>query len=185
MEILTMRFPHLSEMIFDHLDNHSLANCKVVSKAWSIYIGEQKFYGIRIIKETVKKFHQLSKPWFEVFKKGNTENIMDLINCFNQFSEGRKRKPNYSYEFDSEVTPLHISAGAGNILLYKAIHKFAKNKQPKTEHGFEPVIYAINKSHEEMAVFIIQRMVDKNPESKYGFKLNFISLLNSNNNVSL
>ena len=80
-----MRFPHLSEMIFDHLDNQSLANCKIVSKIWSIYIGEQKFYGIRIIRETIKKYHKLSKPWFEVFKKGSTENIMDLKNCFDQF----------------------------------------------------------------------------------------------------
>ena len=169
MEVLTIRFSHLSEMIFDHLDNHSLANCKVVSKAWSIYIGKQKFYGIRIIKETVKKFHRLSQPWFEVFKKANTENITELKSCLNHFHEVRKQKSHGVFNCNKEVTPLHVSAGAGNILLYESIHKFAKNKQPKTEHGFEPVIYAINKSHEEMAVFIIQRMVDKNPESKYGF----------------
>ena len=169
MEVLNIRFPHLSEMIFDHLDNHSLANCNVVSKAWSIYIGEQKFYGIRIIKETVKKFHRLSQPWFEVFKKANTENIVELKSCLNHFHEVRKQKRHGVFNCNKEVTPLHVSAGAGNILLYESIHKFAKNKQPKTEHGFEPVIYAINKSHEEMAVFIIQRMVDKNPESKYGF----------------
>ena len=169
MEVLNIRFPHLSEMIFDHLDNHSLANCNVVSKAWSIYIGEQKFYGIRIIKETVKKFHRLSQPWFEVFKKANTENIVELKSCLNHFHKVRKQKRHGVFNCNKEVTPLHVSAGAGNILLYESIHKFAKNKQPKTEHGFEPVIYAINKSHEEMAVFIIQRMVDKNPESKYGF----------------
>ena len=42
-----MRFPHVSEIIFDHLDNQSLANCNIVSKTWSIYIREQKFYAIR------------------------------------------------------------------------------------------------------------------------------------------
>ena len=60
METLNLRFPHLSEMIFDHLDNQSLSNCKNVRKTWSIYIGEQKFYGIRNIKEAVKNFHKLS-----------------------------------------------------------------------------------------------------------------------------
>jgi ankyrin repeat protein len=169
MEVLTMRFSHLSEMIFDHLDNHSLANCKVVSKAWSIYIGEKKFYGIRIIKETVKKFYTLSQPWFEVFKKANTENIIELKSCLDHFYELTKQKHHGVFKCNKEVTPLHVSAGAGNSLLYETIHKFAKNKQPKTEDGFEPVIYAINRSHEEMAVFIIKRMVDKNPESKYGF----------------
>ena len=86
MEILTMRFPHLSEMIFDHLDNQSLANCNIVSKTWSIYIKEQKFYAIRIIKETVLNVsNKLSKPWFEVFKKANTDNLMEVKFCLDQF----------------------------------------------------------------------------------------------------
>ena len=169
METIILRFPHLSEMIFDYLDNQSLANCKIVSKTWSIYIGEQKFYGIRNLKETVKKFHKLSKPWFEIFKKGNTENIKELRNCFNQFFEGRKQKPNFVYEFDKEVSPLHVSAGAGNILLYQSIHKFAENKQPRTEDGHEPVIYAIYRGHVKMALFIIERMIDKNPVAENGW----------------
>ena len=129
METLTLKFPHLSEMIFDHLNNQSLYNCKIVSKTWSIYIGDQKFYGVRIIKETVKKFHKLSEPWLEVFKKANSGNIMELRNCLDQFYEERREKRH----FNKEVTPLHVSANAGNILLYKAIHKLAKNKQPRTE----------------------------------------------------
>ena len=165
-----MRFPHLSESIFDQLDNQSLTNCKIVSKIWSIYIGEQKFYGLRIIKETVQKFHRLSKPWFEVFKKANTENIMELRNCLDIFGEDqRKAKKCYFTNLNKEITPLHVSADAGNILLYEAIHKFAKDKQPRTENGIEPIIYAIAKDHVKMALIIIQRNVDKNPESKNGF----------------
>jgi hypothetical protein len=162
METMIMRFPHLSEMIFDRLDNHSLANCKIVSKTWSIYIGEQKFYGIRILKEIVKKFHKLSKSWFEVFQKANTKTIMELKNCFNQSYEGRKQKP-------KEVTPLHVSAASGNILLYESIHKFAKTKQPRTEDGHEPVVYAIFRGHVKMALLIIERMIDKNPVAENGW----------------
>ena len=167
METLNLRFPHLSEMIFDHLDNQSLSNCKIVCKTWSIYIGEQKFYGIRNIKETVKKFHKLSKPWFEVFKKANTEIIMELRNFLNQLYE--KLRNNLTpcvLRINKEVTPLHICAGAGNILLYEAIHKIVKNKQPRTENGHEPIVYAVINGHVKMAEFIIQRSVDKNPESK-------------------
>ena len=165
METLILRFPHLCEMIFDNLDNQSLFNCKVVSKVWSIYIGEQKFYGIRSIKETVKQFYKLSKPWFEVFKKANTENILELRNCFNQFQKEGRQIYN---KFNKEVTPLHVCASAGNILLYEAIHKLAENKQPRTEDGFEPVFYSIKEGNVEMTEFIIQRSVDKNPESKDG-----------------
>ena len=175
MEILTARFPHLSEMIFDHLDNRSLDNCKVVSKTWSIYIEEQKFYGIRVIKKIVfknfwgfghEKFHKLSKPWFEVLKKGSTDLIMQLRKCFDQF-EGRLLLE--TVYINREVTPLHVSAGAGNILLYESILRIAKNKQPRTEDGFEPIIYAINNHRVKMALFIIERMVDKNPEAKNGW----------------
>ena len=165
METLTIRFPHLSEVVFDYLDNQSLAKCTIVSKTWNIYIVEQKFYGIRIIKETVERFHKLSNPWFEVFKKANTENIVELKNCFDQFDKQRKQKPR---RFVKEITPLHVSAGAGNILLYEAIHKLAKNKQPRTEDGLEPVIYAINRGHVKMALFIIENTFDKNPKSKCG-----------------
>ena len=118
METLTTRFPHLSELIFNHLDNQSLASCKIVSKNWSIYIEEQKFYAIRIIEETVKKYHKLSKPWFEVFKKARTETIMELRNCINQFYENERVCQCSCRCSDKGFTPLHISAGVGNILLY-------------------------------------------------------------------
>ena len=151
MEILTMRFPHLSEMIFDHLDNQSLADCNIVSKTWSIYIGEQKFYVIRIIKETVLGVsNKLSKQWFEVFKKANTYNIMELKFCLDQFL-----KENC---FNEGCTPLHIAAGVGNIMLYESIHKLAKNKQPRLEKGLKlpPIAYAIRNGHVKMAEFITQ-----------------------------
>ena len=149
MEILTMRFPHLSEMIFDHLDNQSLADCNIVSKTWSIYIGEQKFYAIRIIKETVLGVsNKLSKQWFEVFKKANTYNIMELKFCLDQFL-----KENC---FNEGCTPLHIAAGVGNIFLYESIHELAKNKQQGTDDGSQPVFYAIRNGHVKMTELIIQ-----------------------------
>ena len=169
MEILTMRFPHLSEMIFDHLDNQSLANCNIVSKTWSIYIREQKFYAIRIIKKSVlnvlnklskpwfevfKKasvlnmLNKLSKPWFEVFKKANTDNLLELKKCVDQFLTKQC--------FNEGCSPLHIAAGVGNIMLYESIHKLAKNKQPRTEWGIPPIVYAIRNDHVKMAEFITQ-----------------------------
>ena len=167
METLNLKFPHLSEMIFDHLDNQSLSNCKVVCKTWSIYIGEQKFYEIRNIKETVKKFNKLSKPWFEVFKKANTENIMEFRKCLDQiYGKLRNNPPHCVVRINKNVTPLHVCAAAGNTLLYKAIYKLAENKQPRTEDGHEPIVYAVINGRVKMAEFIIQRSADKNPESK-------------------
>ena len=67
---------------------------------------------------------------------------------------------------NKEVTPLHICAGAGNIMLYEAIQKLVKNKQPRTDNGHEPIVYAVKNGHVKIAEFIIQRSVDKNPEFK-------------------
>ena len=97
---------------------------------------------MRIIKETV------SKPWFEVFKKANTDNLMELKKCVDQFLTKQC--------FNEGCSPLHIAAGVGNIMLYESIHKLAKNKQPRTEWGIPPIVYAIRNDHVKMAEFITQ-----------------------------
>ena len=56
MEQAFFRFPHLSENIFDLLDNKSLADCKEVSKAWYFYLDVQTFLQPRIIKANKIKY---------------------------------------------------------------------------------------------------------------------------------
>ena len=65
MEEVFLRFPHLSEDIFNALDNKTFATCKEVSKVWYNYLDDdQKFVQERrvgIIKKIIKKF----KPDFQ------------------------------------------------------------------------------------------------------------------------
>jgi hypothetical protein len=73
MEELFLRFSHLSETIFDSLDNQSVANCKEVGKSWYFYLDTQKFLQSRIIKANIKKvdeavkivkdIYQFFQPW--------------------------------------------------------------------------------------------------------------------------
>lgn len=49
MEELNSRFEHISEQIFDHLDNKSLVNCMEVSSNWCHFLQDRKFLNIRII----------------------------------------------------------------------------------------------------------------------------------------
>ena len=58
MQEVFLRFPHLSEIIFDSLDNKSLANSKEVSKSWYFYLDTQKFQQPRIIKANIKKVEE-------------------------------------------------------------------------------------------------------------------------------
>ena len=59
MEEVILRFPHLSEDIFNALDNKTFATCKEVSEIWYNYLDEEKFVQERrvgIIKKMIKKF---------------------------------------------------------------------------------------------------------------------------------
>ena len=59
MEEAFLRFPHLSEDVFNGLDNKSLASCKEVSKVWYNYLHDQKFVRerrVRVIQEMIEKF---------------------------------------------------------------------------------------------------------------------------------
>ena len=61
MEEVFLRFPHLSENIFNALGNKSFANCKKVSKVWYNYLNDQKFVQerkVRMIQKMIDKFQQ-------------------------------------------------------------------------------------------------------------------------------
>ena len=47
------RFPHISEKIFDQLDDQNLVKCRRISKSWCNYIDNQKNLYIRIIKQSI------------------------------------------------------------------------------------------------------------------------------------
>ena len=163
IENLMFRFPHLSVIIFDHLNNLSLANCNSVSKDLNIYLRKQKFHQIRIIKETVKKFQELRQPWINVFKKANTETIMKLGRAVGQFYT-KKGLKYLNYE---GITPLHVAAEEDNVSLYDMIVEHAQNKDPIDDLGFGPMIIAAGNGHIEMTKAIMKRSEDKNPKAAH------------------
>ena len=96
MEDLYQRFPHLSEQIFDSLDNRSLFACKEVSRSWHQFLDGQKFLQIRIIQRILEGtewgrydfrytscccptfFFSISfdiKLWYRVFHRCDTKKV--------------------------------------------------------------------------------------------------------------
>jgi hypothetical protein len=69
MEQAFSRFPHLSEAIFNSLDDKSLAGCKEASRYWYVYLDVQKFLETRIIKAYIKNVEEavviVKKIYFE------------------------------------------------------------------------------------------------------------------------
>ena len=59
MKEVFLRFSHLSEDIFNALDNNTFAICKEASEVWYNYLDDQKFVQerqVRMIKKMIKKF---------------------------------------------------------------------------------------------------------------------------------
>ena len=76
MEEILLRFPHLSENIFDSLCNKSLHHSKNVSRSWCNFLENQKFHEIRKIMATVEQFHDVGAPWKIFFNKATTGQLI-------------------------------------------------------------------------------------------------------------
>ena len=51
MDNVLSRFPHLGEQIFKKLNDESLSNCYQLTRACRLFIEDQKFFWIRVIKK--------------------------------------------------------------------------------------------------------------------------------------
>ena len=113
MQEVFFRFPHLSERVFDSLDNKSLANCKEVSKSWYFYLDNQKFLQPRIIKADIKK----------------VEEAVEIVkNIYGYFQPWSPRHPNFRgglfvrpedrCEKEDDIMEIFLSWYDGNKYIY-------------------------------------------------------------------
>ena len=116
MEELFPRFSHLSEKIFDCIDNASMAKCRKVSKIWCGYLDNQRFFQIRKINATVSGFHKVGDPWKRIYKTVPTQTIIELGKAVRKFYQKNTGKMYYD-----GLTPLHVAAGTGNLMLLSNI----------------------------------------------------------------
>ena len=143
MEEILLRFPHLSEEIFNLLDNKSLGKSKKVDRHWNVYIAKQKFISIRIIKITVGRFQKVGPEWNKLLSKSTTKTTTDLQKAVQLFyleqkiSQGRsKRTIFHNLNMPNGITPLHIAAFSGDLDLLKII--LGENKNTKEMIGDVP-----------------------------------------------
>ena len=174
MEVFFVRLPHLSELIFDELDNQNLSKCREVCESWKDYLGVQKFLHIRFIKEKLKKFDVPKQPWKEVFEKSNTTTIIRLAICVDQM-------PLETYLTDSKgLDPLHFVAASGNLFLFKEILEKASIKEPRNIKGTAPIHYAAFNGKLDVCKTILEYAVDKNPRNYKGMTALYYVAINGN-----
>ena len=131
MEELILRFPHLSESIFREIDSENLVKCREVHELWCNHLDAQKFLKMRMIKATVKQFHEISNAWTRVFKTATTQTILDLgeaVQIFYQRSSVLK--------YQSGIAPLHVAAATGNLWLFREIYAKALDRYQRDNKGW-------------------------------------------------
>ena len=165
MEKIFLRFPHLSEAIFDNMDNQSLFICINVSRIWLEYLKNQKFIYIRsmsnFVKDNIYPFDnkEVEKSWDRIIKKCNFETIVELKGALNQHL---KSEDSWIYY---DLSPLHIVAHVGDTLLYRKIMGFSEDINPKNGRpGMTPLHMAAKNGHIEICKIILEKIVDKNPK---------------------
>ena len=156
---LFLRFPHLSEAIFDNMNNQSLFTCMNVSRIWHEYLKNQKFIYIRSMEKFVKDNKGSEKSWNRIIKKCNFETIVELKGALNQHLKSRNSWIYYDFG------PLHIVAHIGDTLLYRKILRFSEDINPKNGRpGMTPLHMAAFNGHIEICKIILDKIVDKNPK---------------------
>ena len=162
MEEVNLRFDHLGKQIYNSLDNISLVKCKEVNRSWKTFLENQKFLYTRIIRQHVEKFHEVGNAWEVTFAKSNTRTVMDL-----KASVGQFYKKDAGLTYYKGLTPLHVAAGNGHLMLFNLIQ--VEEKWPTDEKLMTPLHYAAQNGHLETCQFIVGNAVDKNPGDNSGW----------------
>ena len=175
MEEAFLRFPHLSENIFDLLDNKSLVDCKEVSKSWYFYLDTQKFLQIRIIKnveETIERIQKIDfkgwayRPWTDI----DSKSIM--VNSKNgQFDLAHRKimeKIKECYKCDTRKSAFRNAAVFGHFNVVKYVMDSAEDKNPADWVGDTPLHEAASQGHLAIVKYIMDNIRDKSPKNCYG-----------------
>ena len=169
MEVAFLRFPHLSEKIFQFLDDTNFAKCQEISKIWKEHLDETKDLKIRIIRSIrflVENSHGIEESWEMFFKESDTKTIMDLGNFVNNFY-GNESWSSFLKD-QSGFNPLHVAGFMGKLVLYKTISEIIDEINPETDEGFTPLHFAATKGHLDLCKYIMEHIEDKNPRNVDG-----------------
>ena len=174
MEEAFLRFPHLSENIFESLDNKSLADCKEVSKSWYFYLDTQKFLRTRIIKNVEGTIDRIRKIDFKRrprrFTDIDARSIME--NAKNgQFDLAHNKimeKIKEYYKCDTRKNAFNYAALRGHFNVVKYIMHSVKDKNPADWKGDTPLHGAAIHGHLAIVKYIMDNIEDKSPKNCHG-----------------
>ena len=122
-----VRFPDIAEMIFNQLENCSIANCRKVNESWRTFIDNQKLPWIRKIQKCAgKSMTEFHDEWIQIIARTPIRMVKKLaINVEHFFKGNPKRKECKVYNTftvkECQWYPHFIAADQGCLELYRYI----------------------------------------------------------------
>ena len=113
-----MRFPVISQIILNNVDDNSLTNFKISSRENSNFLDNERFYWIRNIKKYSANFEEFQEIWKKVINKTPVEFSKNLAIDVHRFFEGytmgrvlgtQKCVPIYGLRYLEQWHPLFIA----------------------------------------------------------------------------
>ena len=179
MEEVFLRFSHLSETIFDSLDNPNLANCKEVSKSWYFYLDKQNFLQTRIIKankiknveDTIEIIRKIDfKRCPRKFTEIDARSIMEKAKNgqFDMVHKKIRLKIKEYYKCDTMKNAFHYAAISGHFNVVKYLMDSVEDKNPADSSGDTPLHKAAFHGHLAIVSYIMDNIEDKSPKNCFG-----------------
>ena len=117
MENICERFPVITQMILNNVDDRSLINFKETSRDNDEMLKSERFYWIRIVKKYNGNFQEFHESWLKVINKSPVEIVKELSLAVYQFFMAREARS------EKQWHPLSICPAQGSFLLCEHIFK--------------------------------------------------------------
>ena len=157
------RFPHLSQAIFNELDNNCLTDCRKVSRTWKNVIDHEKIHWLRRIQNYRGAFEPFLRQWNQVIRRTPIQEIKELCLAVEHFFKVGKKMMNDHY------SPLHIASEIGSMELSRRIIETRDYPNNNTYlPWYTPLHLAAENGHREVCMLILESVASKNPTAGNG-----------------
>ena len=155
MEIIALRFPHITDQIFELINNKSVTKCREVEKTWRRFIDEDDL------------------PWKRILRKYPVETGQTPLHIAAMTGQLHKcevlfYKNIYLHEDIQGITALHLSASYGHLKICELLMKGVREKLPKDQHGSTPLHEAAKRGYMKICELFMKNLEDKNPVNRVG-----------------
>ena len=170
----------MAQKIMNHVDDQTLSNFKEAGRISALFLGQERFYWLRIIQRYNHLIGELQEVWKQVVRKTPIEIIKELAAAVHQFPKIAFRKHKAEILSDEQISsmgfvqeiekqwhPLFIGATCGSVnLCYHIIQKVGLKKTSLSRRYGKicPLVFsAFAMSDVNIFRLLLEKTEDKNP----------------------